>query len=64
MLILIYNKGPFTQRMSEPRGVVENQDRPGHRGGGGGGLAIRMSEISKNSKTSFFFLYYELSLPL
>jgi hypothetical protein len=32
--------------------------------GGGGGLAIRMSEISKNSKTSFFFLYFELSLPL
>ena len=55
-----------SQRMSEPteEGCLENQDKLGHRGGGGGGLAIRMSEIKKNSKENFFFIYFELSFPL
>jgi hypothetical protein len=42
---------------------LENQDKLGHRRGGGF-LAIRMSEIKKKSKTNFFFLYFELSFPL
>jgi hypothetical protein len=47
--------------MSEPRGWVwkirTNSDI-----GGRVFLAIWMSEIKKNSKTNFFFLYFELSI--
>jgi hypothetical protein len=49
--------------MSGVRGVWKTRTNSDI-GGGGGFLAIRMSEILKNSKTNFFFLYFELSFPL